>query len=161
MQGTLPTAGNRMRRKWITALCLLCALSAGCATTHQVLIEHPKRVVRYPAIAGEVVGEIAGIPVAIVCLPATLLIAACNQDSEIARWAPLYPYSITRDAITTLIGGGPWLICGWWGVPKSELVEKIDVSPRWPRGTYVETPTGSIVVGDPSTQAGEPNENDR
>ena len=149
-----------MMRKFI-ALCVLCVIGGGCATPHQALIEHPKGVVRYPAKTGEVAGKIVGIPVAIVCLPATLIIAAFNQDSETARWAPLYPYSITRDAMTTLIGGGPWLIFGWWGMPRSEPKEKVDASPRLPRGTYVETPTGSMVVGDSSSNTGEFNEKDK
>ena len=75
------------------------------------------------------------------------------------RWAPLYPWIATRDATTTLIGGGPWLIFGWWGVPQSKSDEVVDTSkPRYPRGAYVETPTGSIVVGDPSSKTGELNE---
>ena len=134
---------------------LICATCAGCATTHQKLIEHPKRTVRYPAKAGETIGYIAGCPVAIVCLPVTLPIYAFNQDSEKARWAPLFPWIVTRDATTTLIGGGPWLIFGWWGVPRSEPKEKVDASPHLSRGTYVETPTGSMVVGDSSTKTGE------
>ena len=136
-------------------------MCAGCATTHQRLIEHPKRTVRYPAKAGETVGYIAGCPVAIICLPVTLSIYAFNQDSERARWAPLYPVIVTRDAVTTLIGGGPWLIFGLWGVPKSEPVERIVTSPRLPRGTYVETPTGSMVVGDSSNNTGEFKDNDK
>ena len=130
-------------------------MCAGCATTHQRLIEHPKRTVRYPAKAGETVGYIAGCPVAIVCLPVTSFIYAFNQDSERARGAPLYPVIVTRDAVTTLIGGGPWLVFGWWGVPKSEPKAVVNSKARWPMGTYVETPTGSMVVGDSSSKTGE------
>ena len=148
-----------MMNSRIIAICLICATCTGCATTHQKLIEHPKRTVRYPAKAGEAIGYIAGCPVAIVCLPVTLPIYAFNQDSEKVRWAPLYPWIATRDATTTLIGGGPWLIFGWWGVPQSKSDEVVDTSkPRYPRGAYVETPTGSIVVGDPSSKTGELNE---
>ena len=144
-----------MMNSRIIAISLLCATCAGCATTHQRLIEHPKRTVRYPAKAGETIGYIAGCPVAIVCLPVTLPIYAFNQDSEYARWAPLYPWTFTRDATTTLIGGGPWLIFGWWGVPKSEPKVVVNSKARWPMGTYVETPTGSMIVGDSSSKTGE------
>ena len=146
----------------IIAISLLCAMCAGCATTHQRLIEHPKRTVRYPAKAGETVGYIAGCPVAIVCLPVTLPIYAFNRDSEKARWAPLYPWIFTRDATTTLIGGGPWLFSGWWGVPQSKPKEVVNTSkPRYPRGAYVETPTGSMVVGDPASISGDIDRKDK
>ena len=137
------------------AISFICAICAGCATIHQRLIEHPKRTVRYPAVAGEAVGWIAGFPVALVCLPVTLPIYAFNQDSENARWAPLYPWNATRGAFTALIGGGPWLIFGWWGVPKYEPKAVVNTKARWPMGTYVETPTGSMVVGDSSSKTGE------
>ena len=151
----------------IIAICLICATCAGCATTHERLIEHPKRTVRYPALAGEAIGWTVGFPVAIICLPITLPISVCN-DSEAAHWAPLSPVVVTRDTITTLVGGGPWLIFGWWGVPESEpkaVVSEpkavVNTKSRWPMGTYVETPTGSMVVGDSSTKTGEFSDNDK
>lgn len=150
-----------MMNKRTMAVCLLCAMSAGCATPHRRLVEHPKRTVRYPAKAGETIGYVAGGPVALVCLPITLPIYAFNQDSEKARWAPLYPWIATRDAATALVGGGPWLVFGWWGIPETEFSEKMNASSRLPRGTYVETPEGSMVVGDPSTKTGEFSEKDK
>ena len=139
----------------IIAICLLGVISAGCATTHQWLVEHPKRTVRYPALAGETAGYLVGLPVALICLPITLPISAFNQDSEAAHWAPLAPVIVARDTITTLVGGGPWLIFGWWGVPESEPKTVVHTKARWPMGTYVETPAGSMVVGDPATRTGE------
>ena len=144
-----------MHRIKIVILGLICTLGAGCATTYQCLIEHPKKTVRYPSKAGETVGYIAGCPVALLCLPVTLPISALNTDSEAAHWAPLAPVMVTRDTITTLVGGGPWLVFGWWGVPKSEPKAVVNTKARWPMGTYVETPAGSMVVGDPATQTGD------
>jgi Aspartic acid proteinase inhibitor len=106
-------------RNWMKAVCIVLIFCAscfltGCSTTSQSLLEHPKAVVRYPAKAGEVVGEVVGVPVAIVCLPISLIVGSMGTDEE-RNWAPLYPLSLTANIMTTLVGGPSWLLFGWWG----------------------------------------------
>ena len=97
----------------VLIFCALCFL-AGCSTTSQSLLEHPKAVVRYPAKAGEVVAGVVGLPVAIVCLPISLIVGSMGTDEE-RNWAPLYPWVVTENIMTTLVGGPSWLLFGWWG----------------------------------------------
>ena len=98
----------------VLIFCASCFLT-GCSTTSQSLLEHPKAVVRYPAKAGEQVGNIVGIPVAIIFLPVSLVVGACSGDHETEIWAPLYPYAITRDLFTSVFACPSWLLFGWWG----------------------------------------------
>ena len=97
----------------VLIFCASCFL-AGCSTTSQGLLEHPKAVVRYPAKAGEVVGVVVGVPVAIVCLPISLIVGSMGTDEE-RNWAPLYPLALTANIMTTVVGGPSWLLFGWWG----------------------------------------------
>ena len=122
----------------------------------RTLVEHPKKCVRYPANAGRAVGTVVGIPVGIVlALPTMAVYNFLPVDEETKGWSGIFPFVVCQQLGTVIIGGLPWCAFGWWGVPKSEPKAVANTKARWPMGTYVETPTGSMVVGDSSSKTGE------
>ena len=149
----------------IALLAAASTLLSACGTidqAHWALIEHPKKTVRYPANVGKAVGMIAGIPIGIVlAIPSMIVANLVSDDDEVKAWSGLIPYVACYDVGTLAFGGIPWSIFGWWGVPKSESKAVVNTKARWPMGTYVETPTGSMVVGDSSSKTGEFSEKDK
>jgi hypothetical protein len=128
-----------MRARIVVFVAML-GLTMGCATTHDRLVEHPKAVVRYPAKAGEVVGGVVGVPVAIVFLPVSLIVGSMGTAEE-QTWAPLYPWVVTRNTVTTLVGGPSWLVFGWWGD-----TEPCRITPRCGGWTEVSTTNERVVA---------------
>ena len=123
---------------------------------NQALVAHPKKCVRYPANAGQAVGTVVGIPVGIVlALPTMAVYHFLPVDEETKGWSGLFPFVVCQQLGTVIIGGIPWCGVGWWGVPESEPKEVVNTTARWPMGTYVETPDGSMIVGDASSKTGE------
>ena len=122
----------------------------------QTLVEHPKKCVRYPANVGHAIGTVVGIPVGIVlALPTMAVYNFLPVDEETKGWSGIFPFIVCQQLGTVTIGGIPWCAFGWWGAHKFEPKAEVKTEARWPMGTYVETPAGSMVVGDPSSKTGE------
>jgi hypothetical protein len=130
-------------------------LFSGCTSlnnAHMALIEHPKRTVKYPAHVGETVGTIVGIPVGIVLMIPTMIVAnLLPLDEETKAWSGLYPFAACRDLGTIVIGGIPWCLVGWWGLPEPKPEADEERTCRLPRGSYVEDENGGMIVGEDQT----------
>ena len=144
---------------FVVLLLIVTSFLQGCSSLQhadQTLVEHPKKCVRYPAKAGQAAGTVVGIPVGIVlALPTMVVYNFLPVDEETKGWSGIFPFVVCQQLGTVIIGGLPWCAFGWWGVPKSEPKAVANTKARWPMGTYVETPTGSMVVGDSSSKTGE------
>ena len=143
----------------VVLLLIVTSFLPGCSSLQhadQTLVEHPKKCVSYPAKAGQAAGTVVGIPVGIVlALPTMVVYNFLPVDEETKGWSGIFPFVVCQQLGTVIIGGLPWCAFGWWGVPKSEPKAVANTKARWPMGTYVETPTGSMVVGDSSSKTGE------
>ena len=148
-----------------TLVLMATALLPGCATlnnAHQTLIEHPKRTVRYPSHVGEAVGTIVGIPVGIVLMIPTMMVAhLLPLDEETKAWSGLYPFAACCDLGTIVVGGIPWCIVGWWGLPEPKPETEEERTAHLPRGTYVETENGWTIIGETPTNGIDRNSEDK
>ena len=143
----------------VVLILILTSLLPACSSlqnANQTLVEHPKKCVRYPANVGHAIGTVVGIPVGIVlALPTMAVYNFLPVDEETKGWSGIFPFIVCQQLGTVTIGGIPWCAFGWWGAHKSEPKAEVNTESRWPMGTYVETPTGSMVVGDSSSKTGE------
>lgn len=128
----------------------------GCSSLHRgsrTLVEHPKKIVKYPAYIGEAVGGIVGIPVTYaVMIPATLIVASLcplNKDNDPRSY--LHPFRDCIDTGTIIVGGIPWCAFGWWGVPKQEE-KTIEDNTHHPTGDF-NTIKRQAENGDAKAQA--------
>ncbi len=108
---------SKRLKKYQLFICIsLCVYLVGCSTidkAHWELIEHPKKIVRYPSKTGELVGGIVGVPIAVVLvLPNAIICNVFPVDNETKAWAVFYPFIACYDIGTILFGGIPWLIFG-------------------------------------------------
>ncbi len=125
----LETKAQQFTNPKFLALVLLVLLVAlnGCVSLTvppaERLREHPKRVVRYPANAGQAVGTVVGIPLSIVLLPVTVpyIYLATDRSFETGQFA-MVPWVVSQAVGIICVGGPPWLLFGWWG--RTEPVEK-------------------------------------
>ncbi|MFC1461337.1 hypothetical protein ACFLQR_02320 [Verrucomicrobiota bacterium] len=111
--------GSEMRMIRSTTVCTLMLLTlTGCASLNRPvceLMEHPKRVVKYPSRVGNVCGSIVGVPVSVVLLPVSYPVTIASGDTGEEGWGVYAPAVFCGDVGTILFGGVPWLGFGWWG----------------------------------------------
>ena len=105
----------------MVGVALILTFAAGCATfskldeTATSLANHPRAIVRYPAISGRTVfGIVPGVPLAVVLAPITVPVGLCS-DSDMGGLYVFGPLVFSADVGGVLVGGIPWLVCGWWG----------------------------------------------
>ena len=150
---------NNIHSRAVIVLFSVAVLLSGCTSlnsAHYALTGHPNRTVRYPSRVGEVAGIVVGVPVGVaLALPSVVICNMLPLDDETQTWSAFYPFTACCDLGTIVVGGIPWCIFGRWGVPISEPNKEVNNPPQWPIGSYVETPTGSMIVGDPSSITGE------
>ena len=150
-----------MKLKHILAITTISAaviLLPACGTLNSMdraqwaLVQHPKRIVRYPANVGKAAGMIVGIPIgAILAFPSALIVNALPYDDETKAWSGLIPFVACYDICTIMIGGIPWCAFGWWGVKKPIKEPGDEWLERLPPGAYVVTENGEMIVGRTST----------
>ena len=75
---------------------------------------HENAIVSVPAKGGAVAGGIAGVPLALVALPATLPTAIALSDDGKIRLLPFTPVFAFAELGAIVIGGPAWVLGGWW-----------------------------------------------
>jgi hypothetical protein len=103
---------------------------AGCSHNHRFAIDglpdHPKRVVRYPAKVGGVLGCIVGVPLTIIMLPITMTIVERKNGPVENQFLILMPVSVSCEVGILCVGGPSWLVFGWWGKNDQSLNKHVD-----------------------------------
>lgn len=84
-------------------------LGSGCATVAEAggnLCDHRCPVVQVPAKGGFWLGALLATPVALATYP--------WLHDECDGYGPILPLYVRGYAAACVVGGPPWLLCGWW-----------------------------------------------